>query len=200
MNKNNKDKKKDPPSEDLRDKILNSALLLFAEKGYTLTSLEDIKQDSELSTSKIYRYFKNKPSIAKALYEDLMQRMVESIQEINRTNETAADRMYALVDLVFSLTEIAPDAMNFLLFSRQQEFNNEDENVKESPFMDVIPIIENGIKAGEIRRIDPKLIYSCFLGIILNTIRLRLDGTLEKPLDLCTHDVWSLAWKSIEAT
>ena len=91
---NNKQKEKD----EFRDQILDSALTLFAAKGYSNTSIEDIKRKSNISTSRIYSQFKNKQTIAKALYVDLAQRMQDSLREIDRANATVRDKMRAVVD------------------------------------------------------------------------------------------------------
>lgn len=186
--------------EELRDEILNSALNLFAQKGYFNTSVEDIKRASEVSTSKIYRYFKNKQAIDQALYNDLVQRMNDSLREIERTNNTAKDQIYAIIDFLFNLTEQAPDVMRFLLLSHHQEIiPDEKAKSSNSPFSKIIDVIDDGIKTGEILRINSTLVFGCFIGMVLRIIQLRLDGALEKSLDHYFHDVWSLVWNAIEA-
>ncbi len=200
MIKETKENIKQKEKDEFRDQILDSALNLFAAKGYSNTSIEDIKRKSNISTSRIYGQFKNKQTIAKALYVDLARRMDDSLCEIARTNTTVRERMRAVVDLMFDLTEQAPDVMRFLLLSRHQEFLLDGElQGCTPPFDKVKDIIMKGIKTGEIRRIDSLLVDGCFQGIIIRTIELRLDGTLEKPLDRYFNDVWSLVWSAVEA-
>ena len=193
---NNRQKEKD----EFRDQILDSALTLFAAKGYSNTSIEDIKRKSNISTSRIYNQFKNKQTIAKTLYIDLAQRMQESLREIDRANTTVRDTMRAVVDLMFDLTEQAPNVMRFLLLSRHQDILLDEELQDSSaPFNKIKDIIDAGIKTGEIRRVDSALIDSCFQGVVARAIELRLDGTLEKPLARYFNDVWSMIWSAVEA-
>ena len=101
---------------------------------------------------------------------------------------------------MFDLTEQAPDVMRFLLLSRHQEFLFDDELQGSSPpFSKIKDILDAGIKTGEIRRVDATLIDSCFQGVLARTIELRLDGTLEKPLNRYFNDVWSMIWNAVEA-
>ena len=51
--------------------ILRAAKLLFAEKGYHQTSIEEIADASEVSTGSVYIYFKNK--------EDLLIKLMQEI-------------------------------------------------------------------------------------------------------------------------
>ncbi len=200
MKKEDKENDKQKEKDGFRDKILDSALTLFAAKGYSNTSIEDIKRTSNISTSRIYNQFRNKKTIAEALYTDLARRMNDSLREIDRTNATARDRMRAVVDLMFDLTEQAPDVMRFLLLSRHQDFCLDEElQGTLPPFNKIKDIIDAGIKTGEIRRIDSTLIDSCFQGAMTRTIELRLDGILKKPLDLYFNDVWSMVWNAVEA-
>ena len=200
MIKEDKENDKQKEKDGFRDQILESALTLFAAKGYSSTSIEDIKRKSNISTSRIYSQFKNKQAIAKALYTDIAKRMNDSLQEIDRTNVAVRDKMRAVVDLMFDLTEQAPDVMRFLLLSRHQSYFVDEELQNFSPpFNRIKDIIDAGIKIGEIRRIDSALIDSCFQGVMARTIALRLDGTLEKPLDRYINDVWSMVWNAVEA-
>lgn len=53
-----------------RKAILDAALLSFLSKGFTDTTMEDIRQASGASTGSIYHHFENKEKIAIELYRD----------------------------------------------------------------------------------------------------------------------------------
>ena len=54
-----------------------------------------------------------------------------------------------------------------------------------------------GIKAGEIRNIDPMLGYAYFFGIINNTLQGVLAGALDKKADAYLAQTWLAAWNAI---
>lgn len=51
-----------------RQKILNSAFELFAQKGYAQTSVDSIARDANVSKGLIYHYFDSKEHILKAVF------------------------------------------------------------------------------------------------------------------------------------
>src|SRR5579872_3352425 len=57
-----------PTTESRRKAILDAALACFASKGFTETTMEDIRKLSGASTGSIYHHFENKELLARALY------------------------------------------------------------------------------------------------------------------------------------
>jgi AcrR family transcriptional regulator len=55
-------------TESRRQAILEAALACFASKGFTETTMEDIRRLSGASTGSIYHHFSNKEMLARALY------------------------------------------------------------------------------------------------------------------------------------
>jgi len=53
--------------EALKDKVLETALNLFSEKGYFNTSIHDICRSAGVSIGAIYHHFENKEALAKSL-------------------------------------------------------------------------------------------------------------------------------------
>ena len=56
-------KPKQQRSIDMKEKILNSALQLFCEKGYYNTTTNEIAQRAEVSIGSLYSYFKDRDTI-----------------------------------------------------------------------------------------------------------------------------------------
>lgn len=181
------------------DEILQAALKLFAEKGYFNTSLPDIKTALGLKTiSGLNHHFKTKQAIALALRENILDSLNISIDDIRRRNRKASEQLREIVDLLFKLTDDAPEIIQFLLFVRCEEFLPEATPLQDTPaFVKIKRIIQNGIKEGEIRNIDPLMAYNYFFGIILHTLQLVLNKTLTKTADSYQSTVWMAAWGSI---
>jgi len=182
-----------------QDEILQAALKLFAQKGYANTSLIDIKDAVGLkSTSGIYQFFKTKQAIAQALQENILDSFSISIDDIRRRNRKASEQLREIVDLLFKLTDEAPEIILFMLFIKTSEFLPEQPPVFETaPFNKIKRILQSGIKDGEIRALDPLLAYSYFFGIIQHTIGMVLNGALPKAAENYQTQVWLAAWGSI---
>ncbi|MGZ5030275.1 MAG: TetR/AcrR family transcriptional regulator, partial [Methylobacter sp.] len=108
---------------DVQDEILLAALKLFVEKGYFNTSIIDIKDAVGLKTAgAIYQHFKTKQMIASQLYANILSSLNVSIDDIKRKNEKPSEQLRGIVDLLFKLTDEAPDVMRFLLILNINEF------------------------------------------------------------------------------
>ncbi len=182
-----------------QDEILQAALKLFAQKGYFNTSLTDIKDAVGLkTTSGIYQFFKTKQAIALALRENILDSLSISIDDIRRRNRKASEQLREIVDLLFKLTDDAPEIIGFLLFINIGEFLPEQPSLLETaPFNKIRRILQNGIKEGEIRSLDPMLAYNYFFGIVHHTLGLILTGALPKRAESYESQVWLAAWGSI---
>lgn len=182
-----------------RDEILLAALKLFAEKGFFSTSLTEIAEAAGVkNTSAVYHHFKNKQAIATQLFANILDSLNISIDDIRRKNQKSSEQLRGIVDLLFKLTDDAPDVMRFLLILKLDEFLPEEKPMLETPaFIKIHKIIQSGIKAGEIRSIDPMLVNAYFFGIINNTLRMVLTGALDKNADAYQSQVWLAAWNAI---
>ncbi|MDD2725423.1 MAG: TetR/AcrR family transcriptional regulator [Methylovulum sp.] len=182
-----------------QNEILVAALKLFAEKGYFNTSLTDIAEASGVKTvSAIYQHFNNKQSIANKLYENILDSLNVSIDDIRRRTQKSSEQLRGVVDLFFKLTDTAPTVMTFLLVMPVHEILPEQKPLFEtSAFTKILKIIQSGVRAGEIRNIDPLLANAYFFGIINNTLRMVLTGELNKSAEAYRSQTWLAAWNLV---
>ena len=62
-----------------REHILETALELFARKGYAETTMRDIAAEADCSLGLAYRYFARKEEMVLALYERLATELEEEV-------------------------------------------------------------------------------------------------------------------------
>lgn len=182
-----------------QDKILQAALRLFTQKGYFNTSLIDIKQAAGIKTlANVYQHFSSKQAIAEALYANIIDSLNISIDDIRRRSQKSPEQLRAIVDLFFRLTDEAPEVMRFLLLLKTDEFLPAQKPLAETTaFMKIAKIFQGGIKAGEIRNIDPVLLTGHFFGIVNATLCLILRNELDKKADAYYAQTWLSAWNAV---
>lgn len=182
-----------------KDEILLLSLRLFAEKGFFNTSLTDIKDAADIkNTNGIYQHFKNKQAIASDLYGNILDSLSISIDDIRRRNRKPSDQLRETVNLLFKLTEDAPDVMRFLLVLKVNEFLPDEKPLLDTPaFVKIKKIFMIAAKEGEIRNIDALLAYGYFFGIINHLLCLILSGALDKPATSYQAQAWTTAWNTI---
>lgn len=188
-----------PQKTTSKDEILLLSLRLFAEKGFFNTSLADIKDAADIkNTNGIYQHFKNKQAIASDLYGSILDSLSISIDDIRRRNRKPSEQLRETVNLLFRLTEDAPDVMRFLLVLKVNEFLPDEKPLLETPaFIKIKKIFTIAAKEGETRNIDALLAYAYFFGIINHLLCLILSGELDKPATSYQAQAWTTAWGTI---
>ena len=181
-----------------RDKVIATALRLFTERGYFNTSMRDITRESAVSTGSIYHYFKDKEGVAAALYQDLVDRMCDELQQINDLHDSAHDQCKAVIALMFRIAEAEPDVMAFMLYVRHREFLPDERPVCSSePFAMMRAMVQRGMQRGEIEQHDVMAASSCLFGGAIRLITSHLDGVLERPLDQYLDQIWNCSWRAV---
>ncbi len=184
----------------IREIVLDSALYLFAQKGYFNTSIPDIVYHSGVSTGSIYHHFSDKQDIARALYDRHVTQMDVLIDDIEQQHGQAEVRCREIILALFDMTEKEPMVMAYMLHARHQEFMPDVAPVCSSRlFQRMHEVVRKGMSDGEIRQMDIMVAAVCAFGGALEFIQFRLDSILEKPLPEYFDELWCNAWASIKA-
>ena len=94
-----------PKARRTRGRILEAALMLFADRGYEATTMRDVAWEAEVSLGLAYRYFSSKEEFALALY----MRLAEESEEWARdglAGGTVAERFERA--MVAKLNQVSP--------------------------------------------------------------------------------------------
>lgn len=103
-------------AEKRRSAILDSALEVFAERGYHVSSIEDIARAAGISKALIYEHFTSKQQLHADLIEvhagELFRRIGEAVEKVDVT--AGADRLEAGLEAYLSFVEERHDAWRIL--------------------------------------------------------------------------------------
>lgn len=90
-----------PPAPKHKDRIIDAAIRLFRQKGYSASGLNDIVADSAAPKGSVYHYFpEGKASIAAAAVETAGQRVVATLEEIASDQTSTGDILKAHAELL----------------------------------------------------------------------------------------------------
>jgi len=185
--------------EDLRNKVLETALDLFSEFGYFNTSIHDIRRTAGVSIGAIYHHFTNKEALAKSLYDELLQQMDELISQVALENTSCYEQSKAIIAMLFDLTMTKPKMVQFILLAKHREYLKDEPPICSSrPFKTMRQVIEQGIKDNTVRDIEPWVAATAMFGGALRMMSLQLDNVLEQPLDNFFDDVVDCGWRAIK--
>lgn len=162
-------------AEQTRRDILQAALDMFCDKGYTRTTIDDIAKSINLTKGAIYWYFRNKPDILKAL-------IVEDFQNTRTKLESYLPCPQTLDELkrhFMFLAELLDKDQNFSKLSYFLMFQMEWSNGLVNSFKDLFE---------EYRALPRKTIFNALKNE-------QNSGNIASDIDLdamaCTiHNMW----------
>ena len=89
-----------------RAEIMDAAMILFMEKGYTNTTTQDIVDKVNISRGLLYYHFKNKEDILYCLIEQYSDRLLKDIYIIAYDEDkTAIEKIRSFIDVTIISSE-----------------------------------------------------------------------------------------------
>ncbi len=91
-----------------RERILDAAEALMAERGYAGTSISAICKESGLPASSVYWHFSNKEGLLEAVLERGSNRMLDEMAEAHAAPGTPRERLHNLLQRAAAVFEAQP--------------------------------------------------------------------------------------------
>ncbi|MEE8311120.1 MAG: helix-turn-helix domain-containing protein [Candidatus Binatia bacterium] len=163
--------------EQRRAEILAAARQVFAAKGFSQATIEEIADACALSAGTIYLYFRNKEELYVSLVFNAMQLFEESFEKIAASRRRPERKVRALWDFFYDFYTEYPELYRVFLFlhsDRLRELLSEDVvtaiNARSTRNFRVAAEIIGEATAAEVyRNVDPLVVvdtlWSLFLGL-----------------------------------
>ncbi len=154
--------------QEIKREIAWNTKELFAQKGYSATSIDDICSINNRSRGSIYYHFKSKEEIFMYLIKLNTQEWMDSWREIEGKYETATEKLFALADhYVDDLTNPLNHAINEFMTGQvvSQQILDEMLALIEMPYTLYEQIIKEGIKRGEFKPTNLESIKYVVIGL-----------------------------------
>ena len=184
-------------TKETREKILESALELFRERGFADATMRDIARQAGVATGLAYYYFKSKDAIVLAFYQRARVDLAEQLETAQRDKRVAA-RLQALIETKFeyfkpnrrflgALMSHAADAANPL-----SPFSDESREIREfdiAHFERALAETKTAVPADLVPHIG-KILWFYQMGLMLFWIydrsahQVRTRQLLEKSLEV----------------
>jgi len=95
--------KREIQKQQVRERILDEALILFSERGFEKTTVTDIVGKCEIARGTFYNYFPDMNSLFDALINQLNQGIIEAIQQTRNQTDNLYDYLYGTFKSYFDL-------------------------------------------------------------------------------------------------
>jgi AcrR family transcriptional regulator len=187
-----------------RGDILDAALKVFTEAGYSYASVEDIGHEARASIGSIYHHFKGKQDIAAALYvEGLADYHRGLLQGLRDGHDSAEEAVTRLVKYHLRWVEENRDLARFLLTSREPDVVGATDEALRGMNREIFRALEMWIDRwvgeGEILPLPIGLFHSIVLGPSQEFARHWLAGRVEESIEEAEEVLAEAAWMGVKA-
>ncbi|PHQ27448.1 TetR family transcriptional regulator [Marinobacter guineae] len=194
------------------DTILDAAELVFSEKGYDRTSMDDIARTASLSRALLYVYFKDKAAIQRGIMLRAGHSLFRRFEEARQTADTGLAQIRAMGESYYRFYLDEPDYFSALT-KASTAMAEADENqatemlCSKSDLMELmVGAIEQGLQDGTMNReriADPVqtalYLRGALHGVILLCQSEMGEGNTEFPAQQLIRHTMDMLTSSISA-
>jgi AcrR family transcriptional regulator len=126
-----------------RQKLLEAASSLFAEKGLDLTTIDDITQRADVGKGTFYYHFKNKEGLLKVLINEVLGELIETLNQRAEGITDLSELMDTLIGVHIEFFSTRWEDFVLYYQGRADLKLREGYSVLEAPFFDYLATIEN---------------------------------------------------------
>jgi AcrR family transcriptional regulator len=163
-----------------RRQIINAAEKVFAVKGFSGATIENIAEEAELSPATLYLYFKNKDELYASLNLKFLEVFIEKIENIRSQEELDPEKkVRALEKALYELYEYDPlNVINVLRFQSSEALRNLSpqlsSQIKDGArkyLRSIAGIFQDGVKSGMFLDRNPiafaDIVWGLYAGLVL---------------------------------
>jgi AcrR family transcriptional regulator len=174
------EERKERDKEFRRHQILNAATNMFAKKGFSGATIENIAEAADFSPATIYLYFKNKDELYASLSLKMLKVLVEKIESIgDQENLSPKEKIKALPEALYQVYETDPLNVTHLLryqstealLNLSPELTSQIKDAAQKYINVMVKIFEKGVREGFFQDCHPvafaDIVWSIFAGLVL---------------------------------
>jgi AcrR family transcriptional regulator len=183
------------PAARRRRQLLDVALRAFAEKGFHLTSMDDVAEAAGVTKPVLYQHFASKRDLYLQLLDDVGGRMLEGIAKAVAEAAGPRQQVDAGFSAYFAFVAQEADAFRLLFGSgtrRDDEFERAVRLVEASIAEAVAVFIQADIDPEHRRTLAHGLV-----GLAEGTSRLWLADGMPTPPDVLARQIADMAWAGL---
>jgi TetR/AcrR family transcriptional regulator, cholesterol catabolism regulator len=133
-----------------RQRILDAAAALMAERGYAATTMEDIADAADVSKGTVFNYFASKAAIAGELYDGLAREFVALVEHPGEAGvEEALERIFVHAEALMRRGRLM--GVMYEQVFREPLLTRRDNQVEERVLAGYRDLLRRGQARGEVR-------------------------------------------------
>jgi AcrR family transcriptional regulator len=181
------------PKGELKSRIDEAALHLFAERGVDATPVPMIAERAGVAVGSLYRYYTNKNELVARLYMENYARLARELDRVQAGGLSTCDKIAAMVRFICEFFDREWDLARFLLL--EQHVRLKTYSGAANPVDIVHDVLADGMRRGEVQPRDAMVATALVMGPVIQTATFRTYGRISGPLsnaaDEIAHGIWA---------
>jgi AcrR family transcriptional regulator len=178
-------------SDKVRKKIIDTASILYAKKGFTATSIEEISEKAGVSLPVTYHYVKKKSEIMRLIMEDVLNTFQESLKKEIKGIDDPEEKLATATILYCRVLDEQREKV-LLIYQKSRSLDKASKTKVMQLEVEVSEIfreiINEGIEKGIFKEVDVDLMaYNILMLVhmwVLKRWHFKKRLTLDKYIDL----------------
>ncbi|NQS88405.1 TetR/AcrR family transcriptional regulator [Patescibacteria group bacterium] len=182
--------------------IMEAAESIFAEKGFYLTTVEEIAQKADLGKGTIYLHFENKRGLFLSIIERKLDILLKKIEEGIKEGDSPAEKIRLATEIHFKFLEKNRNFFKIIhIFSNQFKKGMGEELfkkvvVKNSRYLEILQtLIERATKKKEIKSLNSKKLAVILVGIVHSLTVYWISQNEKDSLSMDHSLAWEIFWQ-----
>lgn len=175
--------------DERREQILQAALRVFAQKGYTATKISDIASQARLSHGLVYHYFSSKEVIFTELVRLALNMSIKVYADAAQLPLSPWDRLKTMTEAVVPYAFDGDGPYYFLIMTQAYISEAVPKEVKElietlgpQYAEHIVKVIVEGQQTGEVAAGDPLEMAAAYFALINGLASSSMHGEARLPL------------------
>ena len=191
------------PRGDTMERLLQAAVELIGEHGYSGTSIDEIVERAGVAKGTVYYHFSSKAALVQALLEDGLNRLAESFQREIEGAPTPIAALEALVRAELAYIQ-RYEAFAKLVMSEMwrvdRDWRNALQPLQEGYGKVIAGVLQDGMAAGEFRSdLDVRSTASALFGMVATGALNWLVFQRERPREEIERNLLGLVLAAVRA-
>src|SRR5262245_28783225 len=181
-----------------RERIADTALRLFVEKGIAATSIRDIARGAAVAEGALYRHYASKEDLAWRLFADRYAALGAAVDAVQAAEPSFRGKIEALVRHFCRAFDADPVLFSYLLLTQHDQVRKVTPQMA-NPLAVVRRVVAEGLAARPGDRRDPAVVSAMVLGLVLQVAVERTYGQVGASLESLADTLAAACWRVVDA-
>jgi AcrR family transcriptional regulator len=179
-----------------RERIEETAMALFVEKGVTETTIRDIAHGAGVAEGALYRHYPSKDELILDLFQRHYAQFAARLHHLQAAHTHTHEKLAAMIEECCRIFDEEPVLFRFLLLVQHHSLRRVEG--RGTPVEIVRAVLAHGMETGDIPKSDADLATALVMGIIVQPATFKTYGRLEGQMRPLAPVLTEACWRVLQ--